>query len=364
MWPEDLFDFVLEDLAEEIASEALPQREPMPCDRWLARSAVQKAIRRGDVEIALQALAALLIQHPAGVWRDLTIVALEDVGVAGMDTVARVVAAARDRKWRRDHGGEWVIASALVKRMATETHCQAACDLSLKLANDPAMEAARHEGLEAEPSDLASIVADPTVALDQRAVAALALAGGLAEEQRFLQPAAVFEALASTGRSTHVVATAQAAWRICRDEMALLLPLVWDEWMKSESSMVRDDDLTPATMIAGVPSYAIDQHTRAGQSAVRAYLSSDHEMRRLLDAAGVPPGQRHKVVGDLMFLTEGGRVKRRAIWGEGNRLRLPFRPLFGAFRLGSRIRAALETMTAQASLMDNLRWETLHSART
>lgn len=363
MWPEDLLDFVLEDLIQEIATEAIHLVEPMPCDRWLARSAIQKAIRRGEVEVALQALAALLIQHPAGLWRDLVIIALEDVGVAGMNTIARVVAAARDRKWRRDQGGEWVVASALVKRMAAETHCQATCDLSLKLANDSAMEPARHEALEAEPSELAAIVAYNNIGLDQRAVAVLALAGGLAEEQRFLQPAAVFEALTSTGRSTHVVATAQAAWRICRDDMSLLLPLVWDEWMKEETSLVRDDDFAPATMIAGVPNYAIDQHTRAGQVVIRAYLGRDRDMVTLLGAAGVPPVRRPKVVGDLLFLTEGGCVKRRAIWPEGDRLRQKFRPCVGAFSLGDLLPAAKRLLAAKARQIDELRRQTLQSTK-
>ena len=363
MWPEDLFNFVLEDLADEIAIDTIPLAQPMPCDRYVARSALQKAIRRGDVDIALQALAALLIRHPAGLWRGLTIIALEDVGVAGMNTVAGVVAAARDRNWRRDHGGEWRVASVLVKRMSEEVHCQAACDLSLKLANDPAMHPLRVEALEFDACELATIVADSAAGLHHRAVAVLALAGGLAEEQRFLQPAAVFEALGSTGQSAHVVATAHAAWKIARDDMALLLPLVWDEWMKEESSMVRDDAFALTEMIAGVPSYAIDQHTRPGQGVIRAFLSKDDHLLALLDSAGVPTARRQKVTGDLLFLFEGGLVKRHAIWLGGDRLRLPSRPVEGTFELWDSLKPALLHFAAKLRQLNALRRQHLHQTK-
>ena len=306
MWPEDLFEFILEDLTEEIAAQAISDPKPMPCDRWIARSALQKAIRRGEPEIALQALAALLVQHPAGLWRDLTIIAIEDVGVPGMDTIARVVSAGRNRPWRRRMGGEWVVASALVQRMAEGTHCQAVCDLLMRLENDPAWDKARVSALEADIPELARDLVDSTRPLEVRAAAALALGGGLAEEQRFHQPTAIFEALGSLGRSTHVVATAQAAWKISRNPMALLLPLVWLEWMKLEPVEVRDDDLPALNLIGSIPTSAIDQFTRAGQSVIRAYLNADPNMRALLDAAGVLSAQRSRVVGDLMFLLEGG----------------------------------------------------------
>jgi replication-associated recombination protein RarA len=82
MWPEDLFEYILANLADEIITTDIEIAQPMPCDRWVARSALQKAIRRGETEIALSALASLLNQDPATIWRHLGIIAIEDLGVA------------------------------------------------------------------------------------------------------------------------------------------------------------------------------------------------------------------------------------------------------------------------------------------
>jgi len=35
---------------------------PLPTDRWIARSSLQKAIRRGDAELACRALATLVTE--------------------------------------------------------------------------------------------------------------------------------------------------------------------------------------------------------------------------------------------------------------------------------------------------------------
>lgn len=99
MWTDDLFAFVLESLAKEIGATP-PALDPLPADRWLARSALQKAVRRGEVVVALRAAAALHAQVGPAIWRALIIIALEDVGVAEIDVVARVIAAARDKAWR------------------------------------------------------------------------------------------------------------------------------------------------------------------------------------------------------------------------------------------------------------------------
>ena len=61
--------------------------EPLSCDRWLASSALQKSIRRGDVLIAQRALRTLYRHEPRSAWRGLLIVACVDVGIGAVDAV-------------------------------------------------------------------------------------------------------------------------------------------------------------------------------------------------------------------------------------------------------------------------------------
>lgn len=361
VFPENvLFDFVLLHLEEEISGYIPPASEPLPCDRWLARSALQKAIRRGEPETALKALATLLDQDRYAVWRHLTVIALEDVGVAAIDTVSQVIAAGRNRPWRKTMGGEWAVASFLVRKMAHGQHCQAACDLLLKAINSPSLDQARADALDAELSDLLDCVDDASVPLEHQAVVTLALGGGLSEEQRHRDPDAVFSVLAGHGYSSHVVATCRAAWRTSRNPMALLLPLVRERWMSAQAVDLRDDAMPSSRIWRGIPDYAIDQFTRIGGQVARAYLACEHEMQALLDAASIPRGQQPRTVGDLLFLNEGGLVRNRVIWAGADMLRLPHRQLPGTAKLGFRLNAALQLLAKHDATIAGLRSEHLH----
>ena len=61
-------------------------------DRWVLASLLQKAIRRGQCELALGASLKLLEIDPSRLWRRLMTVALEDVGVGDLDVALDLVA--------------------------------------------------------------------------------------------------------------------------------------------------------------------------------------------------------------------------------------------------------------------------------
>ena len=196
MFPEDaLCDFVLAELDQELAGYAPPAPNPLPCDRWLARSCLQKAIRRGEAQLAQRSLANLLDHDRRSSWRHLTIIALEDVGVADMDLVCHVIFAGRNSAWRKARGGDWRVAAFLVTRMAEASHCQAACDLLLTALNCPSLEGARSKALDAGLSELIGTLCDPRTSLGEAGVSALTIAGCLHDGQRHREPATVFEAL-------------------------------------------------------------------------------------------------------------------------------------------------------------------------
>jgi hypothetical protein len=129
--------------------------------------------------------------------------------------------------------------------------------------------------------------------------------------------------------------------------MALLLLLVWREWMNGEGHMIVDDEI-PATQSFGrVPAYAIDQFTRIGGSVARAYLAASSAMRNIMDEACFPAGKRPRAVGDLMFLLEGSAMSRRTIWPLGERLRQPVRML-AIIRNGRDYFCARRSMSCEA----------------
>ena len=352
---EALFDYVLIDLAEAVAARPVPPMQPLPCDRYVARSCLQKAIRRGEAELATRALANMFDYDRRATWRAMTIIALEDVGVANIDLLAQIVAAQRNRKWRAQQGGDWRVMAELTRQMALSGHCQAACDLLLRATNELSLDGRRAAALEHAPADLSRTLWDGSIALEGRGIAALALGGGLAEGQQLHDPCAVFDILTEGGRSSHVVATCRAAWKLSRNPMALLLPMIWEQWMLIDCHRTADDPLPPVQMIDGVPGYALDQFTRIGNTISRAVLRFDPALRQLLEEAGVGSGAQSRAVGDLLFLIEGGLVSKRARWKIGEELRLPWRCLGSTTVMRDQVPSGLEYLRQRTGQAAQLR---------
>ena len=93
-------------------SRPLDDIEPLSCDRWLASSALQKSIRRGDVLTAQRALRTLYRHDPRSAWRRLLIIACEDVGIGALDVVIVTTLRSAKAKACREAGGDEAAALA------------------------------------------------------------------------------------------------------------------------------------------------------------------------------------------------------------------------------------------------------------
>ena len=68
-------------------------------------SCLQKAIRRGEIELAQRAAATLLLIAPDRLWRRCGAAAFEEIGGADLQTVALVTAALAGKIYRATIGG-------------------------------------------------------------------------------------------------------------------------------------------------------------------------------------------------------------------------------------------------------------------
>ena len=91
----DLFQSEVESIDHPRALNAI---DPLRCDRWLALSAMQKSIRRGDGLTAQRALRTLYQHDPSSTWRRLLIIACEDVGIGALGAVVMTANALRKRE--------------------------------------------------------------------------------------------------------------------------------------------------------------------------------------------------------------------------------------------------------------------------
>ena len=140
---------ILNSARQQLADEIFAYREPLPAplniSPWVAMSCLQKAIRRGEIELAQRAAATLLLIAPERLWRRCGAAVFEEVGVADLQTLSLVTAALAGKRYRATIGGEWKVASFIVDRMTKARKCRAADDLLLTADSHPLYRGARSD---------------------------------------------------------------------------------------------------------------------------------------------------------------------------------------------------------------------------
>lgn len=289
----------------------------------VAAALLQKAIRRGRADLALAAASLLLHTSPDRLWRRLSVIAVEDVGVGDIDAIYMTIAASGH--WRRlaRRLGEWRLASFIVSRLATAAKCRATDDLYVVTQDCPAWNHDRLELAELPFPDLLDVIAGDGP-IERRAIAARyavgtagsSSAGALAKRPGY--PGAVFDLLCEI--TPHTLAeVARGAYRLTAEPFCTFLPLLYRAFDSSKAELASDDFL-PETMVADLPSWALDGFSHEGRRALARFLSTDCSTARWL-GANISPADRMKMLRHAQFRVEAGLVVDRLIWPTGHNLR-------------------------------------------
>ena len=164
----DLFQTEFESINH---SAALDPVKPLLCDRWLALSAMQKSIRRGDSLTAKRALTTLYRSDPGSIWRRLLIIACEDVGIAAPGAVVTTASRCANVKALRETGKDEAAALATAQMLAEVPKDRSADLLFAVVLHDSTLEIMRSKCRSASVARRLGFVADPTLSLPERALA-------------------------------------------------------------------------------------------------------------------------------------------------------------------------------------------------
>jgi hypothetical protein len=311
------------ELAGKISQrDKVPAFEPLATTPWIAMSLLQKAIRRGRTDIALQAAATLLLNTPDKLWRRVGGISFEDIGVADLETVGIVTAALGGKRMRGSLGNEWSVASLIIEAMAAAPKCRAADDLLMSVERQPALADAR-QNLPALANDQLRRFILGCAPLQERATALWYLLGTDRRPSKHLamrrgEPAFAFDLLDELGAPLTAVALAREGFRKTREVLCPYVGLLMVD--ERPAGLVEDDAFPPETMIGSIPSWALDQYTREGRAAFASFLRTGCQTARRL-CSQVPVGRRLDVLGGLVFAAEGGLLKKRLRWSLGDELR-------------------------------------------
>ncbi len=295
---------ILYNLERSIKRGKLIQPEPVSGDKWLLSSAMQKAIRHGDVERAERAATSLWYQDRLSFWRRLHVVALEDCGVASTDVVIAVLTATASPAWRR-RVGDLRVALHLVRLLCKSVKTRLADELLLQAERSSSYNKLRAHFANASDNLLIDYITDIDCLLVERSLALWYLAGtkkfpSELMPQRKGSPEKAIEVLRSLAVPADLTESCISVLGRTQYALALFTPLVWQEVRKQKTITIRKNTIPVSLDVDGLPLYAADIFTRVGQSCFRQLQKSVPELQ----------GYSIRQIGTAVFYIEGGLLDK------------------------------------------------------
>jgi hypothetical protein len=285
------------------------------CDRWIAASLLQKAIRRSETRLALRAAQALSSFNRSYTWRRLLVIAFEDIGAADPERVIETVAIATTPNWRLRYG-ERKSQAYVASRLAEAPKDRSADYLISAAESHPSLSDIHENFLKADLQDRLQIVRDISQPLPVRSLAAW-LSSGIEAYNGPRVGAGSLRQLSRTlvelGTSADLVSSMISAAKRTREPMVVLVPLIWLETQRAQRTKVCVEVVPESPVLDGIPMYAFDKHTRLGLAAIHKLTRESDHIRNCLEKF-VPKPAWLKAVQMAAFYTDGHLVSLRLDW--------------------------------------------------
>ena len=283
-------------------------------NRWLLASLLQKAIRRGQSDLALGAALVLLENDPPRLWRRLMTVALEDVGIGDLAVAVDLVAVSSSVTARKLLGGSQASLEILVPLA-----CRAVKDRTADhVASLIRWERARPDG---SPLSVIATSEQPKVAFSDgganlgtwvdQVLAASALAG--AWERGKLGLDQVLGYFDRQGAPQALLEACGCYARRCAEPLFVYALVGWAVWAaESPEVLALARPGLAGRDLGGLPDYCLDPlRTRLGRRAIELWLRSYLEK--------VPFDGRQVMAG--LWNMEAALCSQTLFWDAGGEMR-------------------------------------------
>ncbi|GJL85429.1 MAG: hypothetical protein DHS20C02_12040 [Micavibrio sp.] len=275
------------------------------CNKYIAASMLQKAIRRNEVERAMMAASALWRQDRRSFWRRLHVVALEDVGAASPDVVIKVLTAVSASSWRRRVGDERV-AIYLTRLLCGAVKTRLADELFIQAEQSPGYNDLREKLSKADDDLLADYAAHENNPLIERAISLWCLAGTKKFPSdvmpgRVGSPDKVVKVLRGLDVPVDLIESCISVIGKTSWPLSIFTPLIWQEIRKQPKPLYTFYDPIPvAPEVEGIPLYAADMFTRTGQASFRQLQKAVSQLKQFTV----------RQIGLGLFYLEGRRIDK------------------------------------------------------
>ena len=272
---------------------------PLPVDRWMASSILQKTIRRGLPDIAQRAALTLLTAAPRNLWQRLQLIGFEDIGVGDPATASVIVGLVTNDGLKRIYGSE-KIASYAAHRLAAAPKCRAADHLLCASLYHKGHRQDADELFETDNTSLIRVMMDDATSTLRRAIAAIYLTGIFVRGQTILRyrkgSDVVWDALRDVGTPESLLMAAKRSCRATRSPLPALVCFAHS--IRNNGGEVSQPILTTECGLEDIPLCALDMFTRPGKHAISRLKHTSPALR------DIPIKALHVA----LFHAEGGRL--------------------------------------------------------
>jgi hypothetical protein len=290
---------------------------PLAIDPYVASSLLQKAIRRGDADLAERAAVTLHRHRGRGIWRRFLVIAFEDIGVASTDALIKTTAACTAPAWRAEvEGGDARILRLLARLLADALKDRSPDHLICVAHRHPEFEDARRRVGAMSIARRVDHVADASVALPERAIAAWYASGIETGDERRVGRGDIdglMRAFRQLGVPDDLLTATRIAATRSRETIVIMTPLLWLAATAGGNTGLVQCRVPPATMIGEIPAYTFDKHTSAGKAAIHRFARENLPVRDVL-AAYVPEYRAKDAACMAAFHVDAAPVSRRFVW--------------------------------------------------
>jgi hypothetical protein len=298
----------LDRIAGELPHNVLKGIQSMPFDKWVIMSLMQKACRRGQVDLVGRAALTLWQQDKRALWRRLAMIAAEDCAVGDIETVLDVIVAAQSPAAWRKTVGDAALGVHLAQRMAKAAKTRYLTELYLYSELSRKTAKAREWAAKASFKELASILHDPSKEAHEQALALFALFGSKRfETKNFQRPngdvAAAVKIVKEMPVPCDLLSVCTSTLGTPHFPLAMLLPVGWLQMQRQAQNLtIRKETNVSSPEINGLPMYAVDgMYTRTGIASIK----------ELKEAVPALAGYSNVAIGEGFFFIEAEALNPR-----------------------------------------------------
>lgn len=285
--------------------------------QWTAMSAMQKAIRRNEPDLAERIVRAM-IQGGAekSCIRRLAVTVMEDIGLANPYLVALTFQALFGKETQAAAPIE-VVATWLAREMAVSPKSRDLCDVIVAAGLRGGFEEELKDALTWDDARAVEVFADQGCTFTARFLAHFRMFGpklriGSARSP-VISTAVWSEAYQLTNMPVLIAYLSRRPFLAHGDAMCVPVPLIWQRICASSQAWTGDDpfEICENEKIGHVHAATFDKHTWQGKAAIKKLLAEGESLRFFLQSRCIPESEWLPAFERAVFYVEGAILRPR-----------------------------------------------------